>query len=78
MRRLAVAGLLLAGVAVLAQDQFLTGDALRDEVAKTCAEGCMVFSHKDIERLVSEFNKDLDARGQAEFKRGLLTCRNSI
>lgn len=69
---------LLAAVPVLAQDPFLTGDALKSEVESSCKDGCMVLNHEQFRGLVQNVNELVQEREAAAFKRGSLSCRNAI
>jgi hypothetical protein len=60
------------------QDPFLTGDALREQVQKNCAEGCLVLNGDEFRALVQNVNQLVQEREAAAFKRGSLSCRNAI
>lgn len=45
MRSIVLAAVLAAAPAV-AQDPFLSGEALQAEIAKNCADGCVMFSRE--------------------------------
>lgn len=62
---------LLAAIAVCvalpvsSQDEFLKGEALQAEIAKSCAEGCITFSREEAARF-DKYLQDILARKQQE------------
>jgi hypothetical protein len=83
MRRLFVAACLAAGVAVaVAQDAFLKGDELAAEIAKSCKEGCITFSHEEAEVFQRELDKLIGQKQKEAFAAGMAAqkaaCRSLI
>jgi hypothetical protein len=54
------------------------GDALREQVQKNCADGCLVLNGDEFRALVQNVNQLVQEREAAAFKRGSLSCRNAI
>lgn len=70
--RYALALILLLTVAttVAQDDPFLTGDALAAEIAKSCTEGCVTFSHEQSAAFEQQLNAMIHRREQAAFEAG--------
>jgi hypothetical protein len=77
MKAIIVAVLAAAGLAV-AQSPFLTGDELAAEVAKNCADGCIVFSPQEIAGLQAAVNAMVNAKQEEAYRKGALSCRNAL
>jgi hypothetical protein len=56
MRRVLLAACLAATVAIAQEDPFLKGDALRENVATKCADGCVTWTREE----AAQFEKELD------------------
>jgi hypothetical protein len=76
MKRMLIAGLLLAGV-VVAQDVFLKGDELAKEIADKCESGCIVLNHEEAATLVRNITNVVEEKEKEAFGRGKLYCRNA-
>jgi hypothetical protein len=75
--RVLVAAALLAASPAMAEDPFLTGDALAAEVASHCAEGCVVLSRAQADALMANVNQVLQRREAEAHRAGKLSCRNA-
>jgi hypothetical protein len=76
MRRLFVAAILAAGVAVaIAQDAFLKGDELAAEVAKSCKDGCVTFNRAEAEVFQREFQRIVEKAEKEAYARGVQAQR---
>jgi hypothetical protein len=84
MKRIVVLAVVLFSAGVSADDPspFLTGDALTAEVARNCAEGCVVMSPQEVALLTQSVNAMLAQREQRAFASGFgqgsKSCRNAI
>lgn len=82
MRRLLLAAVIAAGPALAEPSEFLKGAELQAEVAKLCADGCIVFSAAEIEALKANIAAHIRAQQDAIFAAGQAraneTCRNRI
>jgi hypothetical protein len=83
MRRF-IAAILAAGVAVaLAQDDpFLKGPELAAEIAKSCKDGCVTFSHEEAEVFKAEMDRLLGEARKRGFADGVqaqkAACRSLL
>lgn len=77
MRPLVLIAALAVTPAAIAQDPFLTGDALAAEVASHCAEGCVVLSRAQADALMANVNQVLQRREADAHRAGRLSCRNA-
>jgi hypothetical protein len=57
---------------------FLSGDALAAEVARNCAEGCVVLNPAEAALLMHSIQQMVDEREKAAFVKGARSCRNAI
>lgn len=75
MRAYALALVACLAVPVSAQDPFLTGKALQDEAAKSCKEGCVVFTRQEVQALQDQFNQILTERMRQAYAAGQKDAR---
>lgn len=79
MRKLLIAAVLAVGPAVAQQeDPFLTGDALQAEIAKSCADGCLVLNRQEAQNLTRNVASVVGEREKAAYKQGKQACWKSI
>lgn len=64
--------------AAIAQDPFLTGEALQAEIARNCEEGCIVLSREEAKQLTRNVAGIVAEREAAAYRQGSLSCRNAI
>jgi hypothetical protein len=74
MKRYLCAALLCASVSSIAQDPFLTGDALGAAVKEQCANGCVVLTRED----AAFIDLQIQAIRAQAFEQGSKSCRNAI
>lgn len=73
MKRFLAAALLFAAP-VIAQDPFLTGDALDAAVKEQCAAGCIVFTREDAARLEAAIKSFAQQAYSAGIQAGRESC----
>jgi hypothetical protein len=82
MKRALIAALIAAGSAVADESPFLTGEALQAEIARNCAEGCVVLSPAEAAALTLSVQAMVNEREQkafeAGFAKGNKSCRNAV
>lgn len=82
MRKLLLAALIAAGSAMAEDSPFLKGEAMAAEVAKNCADGCVVLSPAEAEALTLSIQEMVDEREQRAYDAGRKheyeSCRNRI
>jgi hypothetical protein len=78
MRKLIVAGAALLALSSTAQAPFLTGDELAAEVAKNCADGCLVLNPQEAAGLQAAIDAMVNARAAEAYRKGSLSCRNAL
>jgi hypothetical protein len=71
MRVLLIAAALAAGVAVANDDPFKSGEALQAEIAKDCAEGCVVFSRQQASEFERQLGEILTSKQAEAFEAGV-------
>jgi hypothetical protein len=76
-RAITLAALLCAALSTTAQAPFLTGDELAAEVAKNCADGCIVLSPQEVAGLQAAIDAMVNARAAEACRKGTLSCRNA-
>jgi hypothetical protein len=72
------AALLCAALSTTAQAPFLTGDELAAEVAKNCADGCIVLNPQEVAGLQAAIDAMVNARAAEAYRKGALSCRNAL
>jgi hypothetical protein len=60
-----------AALPVSSQDNFLQGEALQAEVAKSCGEGCITFSREEAKVFEMQLQDILMRKTQEAFKAGV-------
>jgi hypothetical protein len=82
MKRALIAALIAAGSAVADESPFLTGEALQAEVARNCADGCVVLSPTEAAALTLSIQAMVQEREQRAFEAGRkhehASCRNRL
>jgi hypothetical protein len=82
MRALVCATCLVAGLAVAQDDPFMKGDTLRENVAKRCADGCVVWTREEAAQFDEEFDVIVKRIRAEAFRAGMeaqkQACRSLI
>lgn len=76
MKRL-FAALALACAPVIAQDPFLTGEALKEDI-KRCDGGCIVLTREEAAALMQQVQLMVQEQTQRAYQAGKLSCRNAV
>jgi hypothetical protein len=71
MRKSLIAAFMVAGVAVAQDDPFKSGEALQAEIAKDCAEGCVVFSRQQASEFERQLGEILTSKQAEAFEAGV-------
>jgi hypothetical protein len=77
-RAILLAALLAAGPAMAQDTPFLKDAALNAEVARNCADGCLVLSPAEAEALMAQVQAMVLQREQRAFQAGAKSCRNAV
>lgn len=72
----ALSALALCCAPVIAQDPFLTGEALKEDI-KRCADGCIVMTREEAAALMQQVNLMVQEQAQRAYQAGKLACRNA-
>jgi hypothetical protein len=56
---------------VSSQDQFLTGEALQAEIAKSCSEGCVTFNRQEAHEFEGQLQEILMQKQAEAFEAGM-------
>jgi hypothetical protein len=82
MRRLLLAACLVAGVAIANDDPFLKGEALKADISRKCAEGCVAFTREDAATFRADFEEIVKRARTEAFQAGMAAqkqaCRSLI
>jgi hypothetical protein len=82
MRRFLLAASLAATVAIAQEDPFIKGDALRENVAKRCADGCVIWTREEAAQFDEEFDVIVKRIRAEAFRAGMeaqkQACRSLI
>lgn len=78
MRVAFLCAVLLATPAAIAQDPFLTGDALLEHVRENCAEGCLVLRREEAAALTRNVQGVVAEREKAAYQSGKHACWKSV
>lgn len=76
MKKRLLLALALACAPVVAQDPFLTGEALQEDI-KRCDGGCIVMTREEAAALMQQVQVMVEQRAQQAYQAGKLSCRNA-
>lgn len=82
MRRFLIAAIFAAGTATADESLFPKGAELAAQVAKDCAEGCMVLNREQADAMSAELNKIIARKMNEAYQAGkaadAASCKNRI
>jgi hypothetical protein len=82
MRPFVAVALLATSVAIAQDDPFLKGEALKSDIGRKCAEGCVAFTREDAATFRADFEEIVKRARNEAFQEGMAAqkqaCRSLI